>query len=306
MKAITVGAREMRTAVSMADAIDAVRSAFVDFTHDAFEMPVRTSMRQGQFLVMSAHHRPSGTAAIKTLSLNFDDRNPAIVGTVLWSDVRRTEHVIADAATLTSLRTGAITGVATDLLASRDASTCVIFGAGGQAADQIRAVHTVRPLTELRIVDTREEQARELADLLGPELTDTKIDCVSEAAAAVRDMDLVCCATTSRQPLFSTDWLRDQVHVNAIGAFRPSMREVPDELLGSATVVIDEKEAILQESGEIIHAIDSGALAHDSLVELGAALVNGVDRQSRTVFKSVGVAVQDWAIARLLAERFLN
>ena len=84
------------------------------------------------------------------------------------------------------------------------------------------------------------------------------------------------------------------------------MRELPDELLGAGLVVVDEREAVLEESGEILHALESGLVRADELVELGTALTEGVSRTPRTSFKSVGVAVQDWAVARLLASRFLD
>ena len=100
--------------------------------------------------------------------------------------------------------------------------------------------------------------------------------------------------------------MRAGTHVNAIGAFRPTMRELPDELLANSTVVIDELEAILEESGEIIHALQAGAITQDDLTELGAALsAPQAPGGKRTVFKTVGVAMQDWAIARLLADKFL-
>jgi ornithine cyclodeaminase len=125
-------------------------------------------------------------------------------------------------------------------------------------------------------------------------------------AAALTGADVVCCATTAREPLFPLDALPEQVHVNAIGAFRPTMRELPDELLGDGLVVIDEREAILEESGEILHAIAAGAMNSGEMVELGVALTEGIHRTPRTSFKSVGVAVQDWAVANLLARTFLH
>ena len=84
------------------------------------------------------------------------------------------------------------------------------------------------------------------------------------------------------------------------------MRELPDDLLEAGLVVVDERDAILEESGEILHAIAAGVIAADAMVELGAALTDGVERTQRTSFKSVGVAVQDWAVARLLADAFLT
>ncbi|WP_394361146.1 ornithine cyclodeaminase family protein [Amycolatopsis sp. SB7-3] len=302
MDVVTFGPDEIRSAVSMPAAIDAVRNGFLALRRGEFEMPTRTVLRDGGFLVMSAHHRPTASAMIKTLSLDFD-RDPAIAGTVVWSEFGHSGQLVADAIEVTRIRTGAITGVATDLLAPPEARTCTLIGAGGQAADQVRAVHAVRPLTELRIVSRGLERAEALGKALGAEL-DISAVALTDADEAVRDVDIVCCATTSTTPLFSLESLAEHAHVNAIGAYRPTMRELPDELLADATVVIDERDAILEESGEIIHALAAGAITEDDLIELGTALTDGVVKSGgRTVFKSVGVAMQDWAIARLLADR---
>lgn len=305
MRTVTVGAGEIRAAVSMAEAIDAVRRGFVDLAAGAFEMPARTVLGDGRFLVMAAHHRPTASAMIKTLSLNFD-RRPAIAGTVVWSETGRLDHLVADAAAVTTLRTGAAVGVATDLLAAPDAGRLTLIGAGAQAPDQVRAVHTVRPLRRLTVVDRHPERARALVEELAPELAGAELGTATDAAEAVRDAEIICCATTTTRPLFPEAALPERVHVNAIGAFRPTMRELPDELLATATVVVDELDAVLEESGEIIHALDAGAIAKDDLTELGTALTARPDHGGRTVFKTVGVAVQDWAIARLLTAKFLS
>jgi ornithine cyclodeaminase len=304
MKTVTVGTCEIREAVSMSEAIDAVRGAFVDLAAGVFEMPTRTVLRDGQFLVMSAHHRPTASAMIKTLSLNFD-RRPAIAGTVVWSETGRLDHLVADAGAVTPLRTGAAVGVATDLLAPPEAGRLTVIGAGGQAPDQVRAVHAVRPIRRLTVVDHHPGRAEALLSALKPELGDAELRTEADPDTAVRDAEIVCCATTATRPLFSEAALPEQVHVNAIGAYRPTMRELPDELLASGTVVIDELAAILEESGEIIHALEAGAITQDALTELGTALTSGIGHGRRTVFKTVGLAVQDWAIAHLLAGKFL-
>ena len=306
MDLTTIRSDEVRSPISIDDAIVAVREGFLALHRGEFEMPTRTALREGQFLVMSAHHRPTGSAMFKTLSLNFAGRTPAIAGTVVWSELSHTHHLIADASAITTLRTGAIVGVATDLLAPADAKSCTIVGAGGQSTDQVRAVHTVRPLASVVVVDRDLSRAEHLAVTLRDELGIPDVTVGSDADAAVRGVDIVCCATTATTPLFSLDSVAPHAHVNAIGAFRPTMRELPDELLADATVVIDEKEAILEESGEVIHAMASGAITEDDLTELGAALSTGITPTGgRTVFKSVGVAMQDWAIAHLLAQRRL-
>ncbi|MCX5206241.1 ornithine cyclodeaminase family protein [Streptomyces sp. NBC_00237] len=306
MQTVTLSADEVREAVTMREAINAVRDGFIGLAAGEFEMPTRTVMRDGQFLVMNAHHRASGSAMTKTLSLNFD-RTPAIAGTVVWTETRRTDTLIADAGAVTTLRTGAAVGVATDLLAPADAGRLTLIGAGGQAPDQVRAVHAVRPLRELTVVDTDVRRAEALARMLAPELPATRIRTANDPETAVGDAEIVCCATPATSPLFTEEALPARVHVNAIGAFRPTMRELPDGLLADSTVVIDEREAILEESGEILHALKTGALTEASLTELGTALSAAEALPGgRTVFKTVGVAMQDWAVARILADKFLT
>jgi ornithine cyclodeaminase len=119
---------------------------------------------------------------------------------------------------------------------------------------------------------------------------------------SVAEAQVICCATSSATPLFTADALPESVHVNAIGAFRPTMRELPRDLFATATtVLVDQREAVLEESGEIIDAVTSGTLREADLVELGPALAAPPDRRGRTVFKSVGIGPQDWAIAAALA-----
>jgi ornithine cyclodeaminase/alanine dehydrogenase-like protein (mu-crystallin family) len=302
---VTLTADDVRAAVSVSDAIDAMRQAFLDLDAGAFEQPTRTALRGGQFLVMSAHHKETASAMVKTLSLNFQ-RIPAISGTVVWTEIGNPNHVVADAISVTTLRTGAIVGVATDLLADQDANRMTLIGAGGQAADQIRAVHAVRPLRSLTIVDRDISKAAGIAEKLSAELAGVNVSVSTDIDAAVSDVDIVSCATPATTPLFEASTLPPHVHVNAIGAFRPTMRELPSELFRDATVLIDEKQAILEESGEVLHALAAGLITEDDLIELGPALRKGVcERKQRTVFKTVGVAAQDWAIARLLATKFL-
>lgn len=212
---------------------------------------------------------------------------------------------------MTALRTGAAVGVATDLLAAPDAGRLTLIGAGGQAPDQVRAVHAVRPLCQLTVVDADLRRAHALVEKLEPELSGVELLTATDAASAVQGAEIICCATNATSPLFPESALPARVHVNAIGAYRPTMRELPDELLADSTVVIDELDAILEESGEIIHALEAGALTKDDLTELGSALTatsteHGKEYGKRTVFKTVGVAMQDWAIAHLLAAKFLH
>ncbi len=285
--------------MTMPAAIDAVREAFIGLTAGEFDLPPRQAFSESRSLVMSVHHRPTRSTAVKVISIEIE-RDPVITGTVVYS--HPDGQFVTDAVPLTTLRTGAVVGVATDLLADEDASQLALLGAGAQAADQVRAVHAVRPLKKLVVFNRNARKAEALLASLKDELPDTVMDVATTAQEAVSGADVVCCATASTKPLFAMDALPERVHVNAIGSYRPAMRELPQELLATAeVVVVDQVEAALSEAGEIIRAVRSGVLRLESLVELGAALGNPPLRQGRTVFKSVGVAVQDWAVARLLA-----
>jgi ornithine cyclodeaminase/alanine dehydrogenase-like protein (mu-crystallin family) len=290
---------DLRAAVPMPEAIAAVRDAFIRLRAGEFEMPVRTALGAGRFLTMSALHAPSASVVVKSVNMDFD-RRPAVEGLVMWTSAPTSTTYVIDAAAVTSLRTGAVVGVATDLLAPAAARHLVLVGLGGQAPDQLRAVRCVRPFERVTLVDRDEGLVRAFAAQYADDLAGLEVQISTDAVAAVSTADVVCCATPSTEPLFPAEALPDVVHVNAIGAYRLNMRELPDELLESALVVVDQREAALEESGEIHHALSAGLLTEADLVELSAVL-GGVDRRGRTVFKSVGLAIQDWAIGHALS-----
>lgn len=283
----------------MPAAVNAVRAAFEELRAGNFVLPARQVFGDGAVLVMSAYHPPTRTAVVKKIGIALD-QVPAIRATVIWTGSG--EQLVADGTSITTLRTGAVVGVATELLAERDATRLTVIGTGAQAADQVRAVLAVRRIAAVRLVGRDAGRAEALARVLGEEFPEVKFVSGTDIEAGVADAEVVCCATSSSTPLFRADALPERVHVNAIGAFRPTMRELPRELLASALVMVDQVEAALEESGEVIDAVEAGVLERASLIELGEALADPPAVSGRTVFKSVGVGPQDWAIAKLLAE----
>lgn len=281
----------------MSAAIDAVRDAFRELAAGNFVLPARQIFGDGTVLVMSAYHSPSGTAVVKKIGIALD-QVPAIRATVIWTGGG--EQLVADGSSITTLRTGAVVGVATDLLAPADASRLTLIGTGAQAPDQVRAVLAVRRIAAVTVTGRSADRADALARSLADEFPDVKFTPSTFIDDAIADADVVCCATSSSTPLFEADALPERVHVNAIGAFRPTMRELPRDLLATASIVmVDQQEAALEESGEIIDAVQSGAV--ENLLELGPALSQPLNPTGRTVFKSVGIGPQDWAIAAALA-----
>jgi ornithine cyclodeaminase/alanine dehydrogenase-like protein (mu-crystallin family) len=302
MRTELMSAAELRAALPMHEAINAVRDAFLRLAAGEFEMPVRTALGDGRFLIMNAFHSPTVSAVVKTVNMDFD-RRPAVEGLVTWTSSSTSTSYVLDAGAVTSLRTGAVVGVATDALAPVDARDLVLIGLGGQAPDQLRAVRAVRSIERVTLVDRDEGFARAFADRHADDLVGLEVHVSTDPSSAVSTADVVCCATPSVEPLFAAAALPDRVHVNAIGAYRLSMRELPDDLLSTALLVVDQREAALEESGEIHHAMTAGLLAESDLVELSDVLrePERVPGRGRTVFKSVGLAVQDWAIGYALA-----
>jgi ornithine cyclodeaminase len=291
-------ADDVRRTVSMSTAIDAVRDAFRELAAGNFVLPPRQVFGDGAVLVMSAYHSPTGTAVVKKIGIALD-QVPAIRATVIWTG--RGEQLVAEGSSITALRTGAVVGVATDLLAPPDAGRLTVIGSGAQAPDQVHAVLAVRPIADVTITGRSADRAAALARELSAEFPEVRFTPSTDIAESVADAHVICCATSSSTPLFTADALPETVHVNAIGAFRPTMRELPRDLLASATaVLVDQREAALEESGEIIDAVQSGAVAN--LLELGPTLATPPEPSGRTVFKSVGIGCQDWAIAAALAQ----
>ena len=296
-----LSAEDVRRTVPMPAAIDAVRQAFLELAAGNFVLPARQIFGDGAILVMSAYHSPTRTAVVKKIGIALD-QVPAIRATVIWTGGG--EQIVADGTSITTLRTGAVVGVATDLLAAPDATRLSLLGTGAQAADQVRAVLAVRRIADVTVTGRNLDRATALATALSAEFPDAKFTPSTSIDDSIATADIICCATSSSTPLFSAADLPSRVHVNAIGAFRPTMRELPRDLLATADIVmVDQVEAAMEESGEVIDAVAAGAVQESALLELGTALTTNPPPTptGRTVFKSVGVGPQDWAIAAALA-----
>jgi alanine dehydrogenase len=268
-----------RRALPMGDAIVAMEHAFTGVA----ETPLRTLV--GGSLVMPG--RLDDHMAVKVVSVV--PGNP--VGLVVLFGGDGSPLGIVDGPTLTSIRTGAVCGLATRLLAPQAAGTLAMLGAGAMAFDQVEAIRAVRPIDMVLVWSRSVERARVLADRVGG-------DAVEDPDQAVSRADVVSCATPARSPLFSASAVREVAHVNAVGAFTPEMAEIPPDLLGDAFVVVDDRDAAAAEAGDLIQAGRApDATLYDLLTgEIGAP-AGGV-----TVFKSVGVAAQDVAAAQWALE----
>jgi ornithine cyclodeaminase len=196
------------------------------------------------------------------------------------------------------LRTGAVTGLATDLLARADARVLTIFGAGATAAGQIEAVCAARPIECVNIV-SRGDSARRLAARLQVAYGSRRY-AAATARAAAEEADVLVTATTSSTPVFEAEWVRPGTLVCGVGSYRSDMQEIPAGLIERAAVVVDQIEAAREEAGDLLQAIDAGAWGWERLyAELGglAAGEAAPPDAEITLFKSCGLAIEDVAAA---------
>jgi ornithine cyclodeaminase len=307
-------AEQVRTAAPMPRLLDAVEAAYRDVAAGRDRSPIRSriSLGEGDLLLMPGLREGGSGASVKLVTVtpgNAARGLPTIHAVVVLIDARSGEPMaILDGPTLTAMRTGAASGVSARLLARPDARTMALFGVGAQAAWQVRAVMAAREIEELRVFartpDRRDDFAAAMAGELGPGI---RVQAASSAEAAVRGADIICCATTSSEPIFAADWVSPGAHVSAVGSFRKGMIELPTEIFAlAALVAVDSREAALEEAGDLIAAVETGLLARDGFVEIGGIDTGWAavrDPAAITVFKSVGLAIQDLAAAELVVSR---
>lgn len=304
-----IDGQALRSLVRMDRLLDAVEAAYRDVAAGRDRSPLRQHVALpggGLLLLMPAVREGGAGVAVKLASWIPDNPArglPTIQAVVVWFDAQTGEpEFLLDGPTITAMRTGAASGVATRLMARPDAAVLGLLGAGAQAEWQIRAVLAARPIGEVRVFartpGPREAFAAEMSAVLP-----VRVRAVDSAEEAVRGADVVCCVTPSETPVFDAEWLAPGTHVNGIGSFRMGMVEVPLGAWGRAALVaVDSRAAALAEAGDLVAAIEAGVLASDGYVEVGslpADWASGRDPAAITIFKSVGMAIQDLATAEL-------
>ena len=308
---LILNAAEVRQSLPMRQAIDAMKRAFAALSDGSALVPHRAVLpverNAGVSLVMSSYvdaPDPSDQAlAVKVVSL-FDGNSQRGLARIqaavllIEPDTGRLAALL-DGAALTAIRTAAASGAATDLLSRPESRTLAILGAGVQARAHVEAVCAVRSIETIKVYGPTPSKV----DALIKEFVDRpEIEAQFVAAAspsdAVEGADIVCTTTTARHPVFADGDLRRGAHVNAVGSFKPDVAEVPPETIARATVVVDSREAAWIEAGDLIQPLQSGLIRGDRIhAELGEIVLGEKSGRSNkgeiTVFKSVGIAVQD-------------
>lgn len=314
MKVRILSHSDVRRALPMREAVEAMKRAFAQLSTGQADVPLRTPIHvprhNGLTLFMPAYLAADDQMAVKIVSV-FND-NPArglplIHALVVVVDAETGQPVaVMEGGSLTALRTGAASGAATDLLSRPDAAIAAVFGAGVQGRTQLEAVCAVRPIREAWVYDVDPQRAQAYAREMGEQLG-IPVHVAARPAEAVRPADVVCTATTSTTPVFDDADVRPGTHINAVGAYTPQMREIPTETVLRARVVIDHRTASLAEAGDLLIPIQEGRMTEQhiwaELGEIAAGLQPGrLSPDEITLFKSVGVAVQDVAAAAAVLE----
>jgi ornithine cyclodeaminase/alanine dehydrogenase-like protein (mu-crystallin family) len=258
----------------------------------------------GELLMMPASG-PEGMG-VKLVTLNPNNRSrgkPLIDGVyVLFAPDTFTPEATVDGSALTAIRTAAVSALATRHLARADARRLLVFGAGVQAAAHITAICAVRPIDHVVIVGTGSPRTHRLRETVRSQGLACDLGTPADAASA----DIICTCTTSPTPLFPGVTPAEGTYINAVGAYRPHLRELHTELFTSARVVVETREAALAEAGDVIVAASDGALSPDDLIELGHVIGGRVkvpEDGALTIFKSVGVGMEDLVVARCATRR---
>jgi len=303
--------------LTMKEAIEAVEEGFRQFALGQVAMPQRTAIRiadhHGVHLTMPAHIGGGLDAlAVKVVTVYLDNpvlhKLPTVIGLVLLNDPRTGAPLaVMDAGFLTAVRTGAASGVATKYLARQDASAVGVFGGGVQASTQLEAICAVRRVSSVHVYDVDAGRARSYAEQAHKRLQVPVVP-VDQPQKAVAGQDIIILATSATQPVIDGNWLEPGQHINAIGSHAPQTRELDTTAVVRAKVVPDFVDACLVEAGDIIIPITEGAITRDhlhaSLGEIVAGRRPGRENDREiTLFKSVGLALQDASVARLVFRR---
>ena len=303
--------------LDMPAAIEAVADAYRLIHQGEAELPVRANVPvtpyDGSLMSMPAY-LSGDMDALGAKLISFYGRNPsgrglpAVQGNVLLFDGRNGALVaLMDAGFLTAMRTGAAGGVAARYLAREDARTLTIFGSGAAAPYQVEAAVCERDIERIFVLSRTPAHAEAMAATLASDL-EIEASATDDVETAVGAADILVTATSAHEPLFEGGLLRPGVHITGIGSHLPYASEVDAVTLQRAKVVVDQMDACLAEAGDLIRPIENGLYSADRIhAEMGAIIAG--DRPGRqseeeiTFFKSVGLAAQDVAVAKVVYER---
>jgi ornithine cyclodeaminase len=319
MDIIVLNEAEIERLLPMGECIGVMEDALAALARGEVHNPLRTAIRppdaKGLMGLMPAYRSGSTPAyGLKAVCVFPDNAERGIdlhQGAVLLSSAETGElQAVLNGSAVTAIRTAAVSGVATRLLAREDARELAMVGAGVQAKAHLEAMAEVRKFQRVRVCSRRPERARAFADTFRPRFPFT-IEPVSTQEEAVEGADVVVTVTTSREPVVKREWVADGAHINAAGSSISTTRELDTATMAAASLFVDRRESTLNESGEYLFAVKDGAIGPDHIrAELGELLIGEKEGRTSpdeiTVFKSLGIAIEDLATAQYVYQRALE
>lgn len=310
MTVLILSEHDVREHLPLRDCIEAMAGVLAALARDELSMPLRFVMRSpatSALMGFMPAHRGGPAPAFSLKEIVVAPGNPAQgldshQGAVILHDGETGElRAILNAAPVTEIRTAAVSAVATRALARPGAGTVAILGAGVQARSHVEAMRCVLNDPEIRIWSRTAEHARALAQATGATACAT-------AQEALEGAEVVCTTTSSHEPVLRHEWLAPGAHVNAVGSSIPSTRELDTATVVAASLFVDRRESTLNEAGDYLFPAREGAVGPEHIrAELGEVLAGAHRGRTAdtelTVFKSLGLAVEDLAAAELAVRR---
>jgi ornithine cyclodeaminase len=313
MKTLVLSHDEVVELLSMRECIAVMRDAFIALAEGKVHQPLRTVMRPREAAgvmglmpsYLAGDHASFGLKSICVFPGNPANGKDSHQGAVmLFSGDTGELRALMNASAITSIRTAAASGVATDLLAGEDASNLAIIGSGVEARSHLAAMAEVRSLKRCRVASRRLEHAQKFADEMSREFS-FPIDAVESVAEALANADLIVTATSAREPIVQREWVSSGAHLNVVGACTPRTREVDSATMAASSLFVDSRESTVNESGDYLHALQDGAIGQDHIrAEIGEVLTGEstgrTSAEEITLFKSLGIGIEDLAAAEYL------
>ena len=316
MKTRLLSRKDIESFLTMRMCMDAVERAFADLALGNATMPQRTPIalpdQHGVALFMPAHIKSLRALGAKVVTVYKDNVAkhglPTVLGTIILLDEATGFPVaLMDGGYLTAMRTGAVSGVATKYMARPEAKVAALFGTGVQAFAQVLGIHEARPLAKLLAYSIDPIEARKgFADRITAKIG-VPVELASDPAAAVAHADIVILATSAATPIVDGRWFPPGIHINGIGSHAPKMRELDTLTVQKSRIVCDLTAACRAEAGDFILPAEAGEWSWDRVAGDLGDVVNGkvpgrTSRDEITLFKSVGVAIQDLCAAKCVLE----
>jgi ornithine cyclodeaminase/alanine dehydrogenase-like protein (mu-crystallin family) len=310
MRIVILSRAEVERLLPMAECVEVMAEALAALSGGQMHQPLRMVVRPPEAIglmgLMPAYRSGEralyGLKAVCVFPGNTAKGKDAHQGSVMLFSAETGELLaLLNASAITAIRTGAVSAVATRLLARDGAGDVAILGAGVQARAHLAAMACVRPIRRVRVASRSAEHPRRFAEDLAPHYP-FPIEPAESAEAAVRGADLIVTATTATEPILRREWIAPGAHINAVGSSIPTTREVDTATIAAAGLFVDRRESTLNESGDYLFAMREGAIGPEHIrAEVGELLLGRhpgrTSPEQITLFKSLGLAVEDLAAA---------